>query len=115
MDDTTPDKIKDLLETAIKNHTTAFAAQSRYFDSIVKRNMASFASLSDARIESLQKINESQTFNEAFEANFAYEDAVRRELEKLHEDHRQSWVELQEILQSVYVPADNDEEAAFSL
>ena len=115
MNDTTPDKIKDLLEIAIKNNTTAFAAQSQYFDTIVQRNMTSFASLSDARIKSLQEINESQTFNQAFEANLAYEDAVRKELEKLYDDNQQSWDKLQETLKSVYVPAENDEEAAYSL
>ena len=112
MNDMTPDKIKDLLETVIKNNTTAFAAQSQYFDTIVKRNMATFASLSDARVTSLQEINESQTFNQAFEANLAYENAVREELRKLYDDNQQSWEELQETLKNVYQPSDDSEAAA---
>ena len=112
MNDMTPDKIKDLLETAIRNNTTAFAAQNQYFDSIVKRNMASFAALSDARIKSLEEINQSQTFNQAFEANIAYEDAVREELKKLYDDNQKSWDELQAALKNIYHQTDNGEEAA---
>jgi len=112
MDDMTPDKIKDLLETAIKNNTTAWSAQSRYFDELLKRNIASFASLSEARIASLKEIGESQTFNEAFEANIAYENAVREELKKLYDSGHESWEALQEKLKGVYNSSPSDEAAA---
>lgn len=112
MNDMTPDKIKDLLESAIKNNTAAWSAQSKYFDELLKRNVASFASLSEARVESLRKIGESQTFNEAFEANIAYEDAVREELKKLHEDSQKSWEALQEELKGIYRNSSSGEAAA---
>ena len=35
MNDMTPDKIKDLLESAIKSNTSAWVAQSKYFDDLV--------------------------------------------------------------------------------
>ena len=63
MTDITPDKVKDLLEATITNSTEAWGVQSKYFDDLVKRNVASFAALSDARIESLKTIGESQNFN----------------------------------------------------
>ena len=105
MNDMTPDKIKDLLETAIRNNTTAFAAQNQYFDSIVKRNMASFAALSDARIKSLEEINQSQTFNQAFEANLAFEEQVREGLVRLQEENAKSWQGLMDQMQAIYTPA----------
>ena len=112
MNDMTPDKITDLLESAIKNNTAAWAAQSKYFDELVQRNISSFASLSEARIDSLKQINESQTFNEAFEANISYEDQVREELKKLYEDNQKSWDALQQELQGIYLSASGDDQAA---
>jgi gas vesicle protein len=112
MNDMTPDKIKDLLETAIKNNTTAWSAQSKYFDALLKRNVASFASLSEARVTSLKEIAESQTFNQAFEANIAYEDAVREELKNLYDDGQKSWEKLQDELKGIYVGSASDDEAA---
>lgn len=112
MNDVTPDKIKDLLEKAIKSNTDAWAAQSKYFDEVVKRNVTSFAALADARMESLRQISESQTFNEAFEANVAYEDTVRAELKKLYEEHREAWDELQDELKAIYTPPPGGEAAA---
>ena len=46
MTDTTSDKVNDLLESAIDNSTEAWDAQSKYFDDLVKRNVASFSTLS---------------------------------------------------------------------
>ena len=111
MNDSTPDKIKDLLESAIKSNTAAWNAQSQYFDDLVKRNIASFASLSDARVASLKEINESLTFNQAFEANIAYEEAMREELKKLNGDNQKAWEELQSTLKGIYLPSTNGEQA----
>ena len=112
MTDVTPDKIKDLLESAIKSNTNAWAAQSKYFDELVKRNVNSFATLAEARMESLKQINESQTFNEAFEANVAYEDAVRDELTKLYDRNLDAWDDLQGKLEDIYTAAPEDEAAS---
>ena len=112
MNDTTPDRIKDLLEKAINNSTEAWVAQTRYFDDLVKRNIATFSTLSDARVQSLKEIGESQSFNEAFEANIAYEDSVREELQKMNAENSQAWENLQVELQAIYTPTDCDDEAA---
>ena len=112
MEDMTPDKIKNLLETAIKNNTTAWSAQSRYFDELLKRNVVSMTHLSEARIASLKEIGESQTFNQAFEANVSYEDAVREELKKMYDQNKQAWDELQDEIKAIYTPSAGDEEAA---
>jgi hypothetical protein len=112
MNDMTPDKIKDLLESAINNSTEAWVAQTKYFDDLIKRNIATFSTLSDARVESLREIGESQTFNEAFEANIGYEDSVREELKKMNEENSQAWEDLQVELKAIYTPTDSDDEAA---
>jgi hypothetical protein len=109
MTDVTPEKVKDLLESAINNSTNAWGAQSKYFDDLVKRNVASFAALSDARIASLQTIGESQNFNEAFEANIAYEETVRAQMTKMHVDNTQAWDDLQGELATIYTPINDDE------
>lgn len=112
MEDMTPDKIKNLLETAIKNNTTAWSAQSRYFDELLKRNVVSMTHLSEARIASLKEIGESQTFNQAFEANIAYENAVLEELKKLYDSGHKSWEALQEELEGIYSASSTDDAAA---
>lgn len=109
MTDITSDKVKNLLESAINNSTEAWAAQSKYFDDLVKRNVASFTALSNARIESLEAIGESQNFNQAFEANIAYEQTVRATLKKMHEENTQAWDNLQVELSMVYTAVDSDE------
>jgi hypothetical protein len=109
MTDDTPEKVKDLLESAITSSTKAWGAQSQYFDDLVKRNVASFAALSDARIESLKTIGESQNFNQAFEANITYEQTVREQMTKMHDENTQAWDNLQVELATIYVPTDGDE------
>jgi len=101
MDDT-PDKIKDLLESAINTNSAAWVAQSKYFDSLVKRNISSFATLSEARDASLKEIGESLTFNQAFEANVGYEETVRGELKRLKEESDSAWTELVAQLEKIY-------------
>jgi gas vesicle protein len=108
VNDITPDKIKDLLESAINSSTSAWVAQSRYFDDLVKRNVSSFASLADSRVDSLKQISESTTFNDAFEANVAYEDAVRDELKKMYDDNASAWEKLQGELKEIYTPASSE-------
>ena len=110
MSDTTPDRVNDLLEAAINNSTQAWDAQSKYFDDFIKRNVASFATLSDARIESLKAIGESQSFNQAFEANIAYEQKVRDEFRKMREDNERAWINLEKQLSAIYATADDSEE-----
>ena len=111
MSDNKPDKLNDLLEAAINNSTQAWDAQSKYFDDFIKRNVASFSTLSDARIESLKAIGESQSFNQAFEANIAYEEVVRDEFRKMHEDNERAWNNLEMKLSAIFATTDNDEES----
>lgn len=111
MADNTPDKVNDLLEAAIDNSTRALDAQSKYFDDFIRRSAASFATLSDARIESLKEIGESQSFNQAFEANIAYEQTVRDEFRKLREDNERAWNDLEKKLSAIYVTTDDDDES----
>jgi hypothetical protein len=112
MNDVTQDKLSNLLESAISASTSAWDAQNRYFDELISRNVESFSKLSAARISSLQEISESRNFNEAFEANIAYEDVVRDELQQLFEDNKAAWEVLQSELQAIYTPVEGDEDAA---
>jgi len=75
-------------------------------------HVASFATLSDARIESLKEIGESQSFNQAFEANIAYEQTVRDEFRRMREDNERAWIDLEKRLSEIYVATDNGEESA---
>ena len=61
--------------------------------------------LADARIASFNEMRESQTFNQAFEANLAFEEKVREELVSLQEENTKSWETLVEELKTIYTPA----------
>jgi hypothetical protein len=108
MSDNTPEKVNDLLEAAINNSKEAWDAQSRYFDDLVRRNVASFTALSDARMKSLKAIGESQSFNQAFETNIAYEQNFRDALNKMHEENAQAWDDLQVKLNKIYAPVEDE-------
>ena len=50
-------------------------------------------------------MRESQTFNQAFEANLAFEEKVREGLVSLQEENTKSWETLVEELKGIYTPA----------
>ena len=50
-------------------------------------------------------MRESRTFNQAFEANLAFEEKVREELVALQEANTRSWESLVENLKAIYTPA----------
>ncbi len=105
-----PEKINDVLEAAITNSSQAWVAQSQYFDELIKRNVASFTALSDARLASLKAIGESQNFNQAFEANLAYEHTLRQTLNQMHDENNEAWDTLQGELSTIYTADDDDQE-----
>ncbi len=106
-----PDKLNDLLESAINNSAQAWVAQSQYFDSLIKRNMSSFTSLSEARLESMKTIGESQSFNQAFEANLAYENTMFQTLNQMHNENNLAWDKLLGELSTIYTTEHDDQQA----
>ena len=104
MNTITPDTIKQFFEQAAKANADAWAAQASYFDSMVKRNSKCFTALADARVTSLREMAESKTFNQAFEANLAFEETLRDELGRLQDDNVKAWENLQSGLKTIYTP-----------
>jgi hypothetical protein len=102
----TPESIQKFFEDAAKANADAWAAQTGYFDKIVKRNVQCFTALADARVASFKEMSESKTFNQAFEANLAFEETAREELHRLQEDSTKAWEALQENMKSIYTPAE---------
>ena len=72
----TPENIKDFFEQASKAYGDAWKVQTEYYDDLARRNMKAFTEMADARMQSFQEMRESQTFNQAFEANLAFEEKV---------------------------------------
>jgi hypothetical protein len=56
-------------------------------------------------IKDFFELRESQTFNQAFEANLAFEEKVREELSALQEANTKSWEDLVSNLKGIYTPA----------
>ena len=105
MTQVTPENIKEFFDKATHAYGDAWKAQASYYDAVVRRNAKALTDLADARIASLNEMRDSQTFNQAFEANLAFEESVREGLESLQEENTKSWETLVEDLKLIYKPA----------
>ena len=105
MTQVTPESIKEFFEQAAKSYGDAWKVQADYYDGLVRRNTKALTDLADARVASFNEMRESQTFNQAFEANLAFEEKVREGLVSLQEENTKSWETLVEELKGIYTPA----------
>jgi hypothetical protein len=105
MTQVTPESIKEFFEQAASAYNDAWKAQASYYDGLVRRNTKAMTDLADARVASFNEMRESQTFNQAFEANLAFEEKVREGLVALQEENTKSWETLVEELKGIYTPA----------
>jgi len=105
----TSENIQHFFENAATSTVEAMKTQASYFEALVKRNTKVFSSLTGESLSSLKEVATSRTFSQAFEANLAFEAAVREELEKLHEDNMKAWDALQSSLKAIYQPASVEE------
>ena len=105
MTQVTPESIKEFFEQATKAYGDAWKVQADYYDGLVRRNGKAMTDLADARVASFNEMRESQTFNQAFEANLAFEEKVREGLVALQEENTKSWETLVEELKGIYTPA----------
>jgi len=112
MTQVTPESIKDFFEQAAKSYGDAWKTQAQYYDGLMRRNTKAFTELADARIASFKEMRESKTFNQAFEANLAFEEKVREELSSLQEANAKSWETLVDDLKAIYTPAKEAKKAA---
>jgi len=100
----TPESIKQFFEQAAKAYGDAWKSQADYYDGLVKRNTKAFTGLADARIASFKEMSEAKTFNQAFEANLAFEEKVREDLTRLQEKNTRSWQHLMDEMKAIYTP-----------
>ena len=106
MTEVTPENIKQFFEDATAAYTNAWKAQAEYNDGLVRRNTQALVELADARISSFKEMRDSSTFNQAFEANLAFEEKVREDLVTLQEENTKSWETLVEELTAIYTPSE---------
>jgi len=106
MTEVTPENIKQYIEDATAAYTNAWKAQAEYNDGLVLRNTKALTELADARIASFKEMRDSTTFNQAFEANIAFEEKVREDLVSLQEENTKSWEALVGELTAIYTPAE---------
>lgn len=104
MTEVTPDTIRQFFEQASKAYGDAWKVQAEYYDRLARHNMKAFTELADARLASFREMRDAQTFNQAFEANLAFEEKVREELAGLQEANTKSWEKLVSDLKGIYTP-----------
>jgi len=106
MNELTLENIQQYFESAAKANADAWASQTAYFETLVKRNTECFTELGEARAASLKEMSEAKTFNQAFESNLAFEEKVREDLTALQETNVKAWESLMEQMKDIYVPAE---------
>jgi hypothetical protein len=106
MNDLTLENIQQFFESAAKANADAWASQTAYFESLVKRNTECFTDLGEARVASLKEMSEAKTFNQAFESNLAFEEKVREDLTVLQENNIKAWESMVEQMKDIYAPAE---------
>ena len=106
MNDITLENIQQFFESAAKANADALASQTAYFEGLIKRNADCFTELGKARADSLKEMSEAKTFNQAFEANLAFDEKVREDLTALQENNIKAWESLMDQLKSIYLPAE---------
>ena len=67
-----------------------------------------FADLADARIAAFSGMRDAKTFNQAFEANIAFEEQLREKIARLHEANNKAWHELDETLRRITNQGDKE-------
>lgn len=102
----TPESIKQFFEQAAKAYGDAWKSQAEYYDGLVRRNTKALTDIADARIASYREMSEAKTFNQAFEANLAFEEKVREDLSRLQEENTESWQHLVDELKAIYMPTE---------
>jgi hypothetical protein len=105
MTEVTPESIKQYFDDAAAAYSNARKAQVEYSEELARRNTRALIELADARIASFKEMRDSSTFNQAFEANVAFEEKVREELVALQEENTKSWETMVEKLTAIYAPA----------
>jgi len=101
----TSQNIQQFFEQAAKASADAFKAQAGYLEALVKRNTGAVSTLTNSRLSSVKEMARSKTFNQAFEANLAFEEQVREELSQLHKDNMKAWESFQASLKAIYTSA----------
>ena len=102
----TPESIKQFFEQAAQAYGDAWKSQASYYDGLVRRNTQALTEIADARIASYREMSEAKTFNQAFEANLAFEEKVREDLSRLQEKNSASWQHLVDELTAIYTPSN---------
>lgn len=105
MNDFSPENIQKFIDQATKANGEAWQSQLTYFDQMVKRNASCLKDLGEARMASLKEMSEATTFNQAFEANLAFEEKMREELGELQDANIKAWEGMLEELKAIYLPA----------
>jgi hypothetical protein len=98
----TTENIQQFIEGAAKSSAEAFEAQVHYFDDLFKRNAKVFSTLAGAQLHGIKELTSAKTFSQAFEANLAFEEAVRETLQEAYEDNQEAWESLKENLKAIY-------------
>lgn len=96
------DKVKDIIEKAVKTNGKAIEMQINFSKDFTRRQGEALATLADQRLDSLKEMASSDSVEKAIANNAAFEQQAKESLETLHSSNMAAFEEFSNSLKSFY-------------
>ncbi|KJS07968.1 MAG: hypothetical protein VR73_07525 [Gammaproteobacteria bacterium BRH_c0] len=102
-----PRKFQSYFEKVADTNVKAFEAQTRYFQSLLKRNAALMSEITANRVSKLKDLAASRDLSTAIKSTSESNHHTKEKMQQLYEENLAAWEELQTELKELYA-IDND-------
>ncbi|HLS98687.1 MAG: hypothetical protein WDA10_06110 [Porticoccaceae bacterium] len=97
-----PGKFQSYFKKVADNNVKAFEAQTRYFESLLRRNAMLMSELASSRINGLKEMTASKDISNAIKNSSAINHQTQEKMQQLYEQNLAAWEELQAELKELY-------------
>src|SRR5690606_34116773 len=97
-----PGKFQSYFKKVADNNVKAFEAQTRYFESLLRRNAMLMSELASSRINGLKEMTASKDISNAIKSSSAINHQTQEKMQQLYEQNLAAWAELQAELKELY-------------
>src|SRR5690606_41649323 len=97
-----PGKFQSYFKKVADNNVKAFEAQTRYFESLLRRNAMLMSELASSRINGLKEMTASKDISNAIKNSSAINHQTQEKMQQLYEQNLAAWEELQAAPKELY-------------
>lgn len=97
-----PGKFQSYFEKVADTNVKAFEAQTRYFESLLRRNATLMSELAASRINGLKEMTASKDISNAIKNSSAINHETQEKMQQLYEQNLAAWEALQAELKELY-------------